>query len=112
MAAGVVDDLELVEVEEHQRMLAALAEVLGLRAFSRRCSNSRRLASWSGCRDACHDSRDEFLLAGHVVQHQHGAGHRAVLIERVPVMEIATDVDPLQELRTCMAEDCGLPESG
>jgi hypothetical protein len=30
MAAGVVDDLELVEVEEHQRMLAALAEVLGL----------------------------------------------------------------------------------
>jgi hypothetical protein len=36
------------------------------------------------------------------VQHQHGAGHRAVLIERVPVMETRRMwIRPLQQLWTC-----------
>ena len=77
MAAGVVDDLELVEVEIHHRVMPALLARAGERAVQAMLelapvdeSGQRIVAGLVG------QLGGELALAAHVVQHQHDAGDR------------------------------------
>ena len=48
MATGVVDDLELVQVDEHERAGGGTSPLVGVRAWRRRASNARRLIVQDG----------------------------------------------------------------
>lgn len=102
VTAGVVDDLELVEIKEHQRLLTALI-VLWLQRLFEAMLELAAIGQFGQAVMRCLPRQpcDEFLLAGHVVQDQHGAGNGTFLVERRAGHgdRNGCGIRPLQQLR-------------